>query len=177
MIIPIEVRQHLLRKLVVIWGDYLQPRIPFANARLILAALAEVESTFGSNCRPKYEPAYDVGGGYWTPDNAKKWSWYTYGPIVCCSYSSWQMMYPTALELGLCPTLNPTCLNHDEIAVNYVCEYLIKRVLDKGAGSLEELADAYNSGSFRDKNVPENYVKKFIAAYKNVQMTRGIDIS
>lgn len=177
MMISTADRQILLKRLVTVWGDYLQPLVPFANAKLLLAAVAEVESTFGSNTRPRYEKNYDFGGSYWTAENAQKWGWNEYGPIVCCSYSSFQIMYPTALELGLPSSQDPMCLNHDDIAINYVVKYIKERALDKGAKTIEDIADTYNSGSFKDKIVPTAYIKKFVEAYKSVQVTRGIDIS
>lgn len=59
----------------------------------LLWALAGNESSFGANCTPRYEPAYDVGGRYADAALLAR-----FGRAAACSYGPWQIMF------GNCPT-------------------------------------------------------------------------
>src|ERR1035441_9795 len=66
-----------------------------------LWALAGNESSYGVNCTPRHEPAFDVGGTYgdgavMKPLLAK------YGKAAACSYGPWQQMFCNAPE-GFAP--------------------------------------------------------------------------
>lgn len=143
-------------------GGMLTKLAPWLDGELCLKAIATVESSYGLNNVPKYEKAYDRGGIYYNATLGMK-----YGAWAACSYSSWQIMFPTAYELGFQGTPQDLC--NDAIAVYWVCMLIEKRILDKGATTLQELFDGYNSGSFRDKFIPQDYIAKGVDAYIRLQ--------
>jgi len=139
-------------------GLVLEKSAPWLDGEILLKSIATVESSYGLNNIPKYEKAYDRGGIYYNTTLGMK-----YGAWAACSYSSWQIMFPTATELGFTGT--PIDLCNDAIAIYWVIEYIKKRALDKGATKIQEIYDAFNSGSFRDKFIPTDYIGKCTDAY------------
>lgn len=133
-------------------------RVGFADPKRLLTAIAVVESGYGTYNVPKYEKAYDLGGRY-----GNKAEWLKWGALAACSYSSFQIMYAVAREMGY--QGSPIGLCHDDVALPYVIKLLQRRILDRGASTLADVADAYNSGNFRDSVVPTAYIAKFLAAY------------
>lgn len=147
-----------LDKICEVHGRVLDKYAPWMDGQVCLQALATIESAYGVYNVPKHEKAYDQGGIYFN-----RGLWAKYGSHAACSYSSWQLMYPVAVELGFLGS--PAELMIDEKAIYWVIEYIKKRILDKGCLKLQDLADAYNSGSFRDKIVPQEYIGKFMDNY------------
>lgn len=158
---------QILRSLILRWGVVLEERMKFASGVRVLAAIAEVESSFGHFSLPRHEKSFDVGGPYF-----KKDLWTAWGSWAACSYSSFQIMFPVAVELGY--RGSPTTLWDDEVAIHWVIEYIRKRILDRGCDNLHDFADAYNSGSFRDAFVPQSYIAKFLSSYADVLERRGL---
>lgn len=165
------------------------------DAQKLLLALVGCESSFGANCKPRHEPAHDTGGKYHSPAwDTPKWraDWI---PNPCAhSYTSFQMMFTTAHELGYDghwkhlangwhtviknPLPDPPLSSRnydwmlledsnagDWIVCPLVCEFWRLRVIEKGHKSLEDFADAYNSGSVGGF-IPTDYIKKFVDYYK-----------
>lgn len=124
---------------------------PFVNGEAYLAATAQVESGFGKYNVPKYEKAYDLGGRY---GNVEYWR--KYGSHYACSYSSFQIMYPVAVELGF--TSSPYELADDNTAILWVIELFRKRGLREKLSSVDQMADFYNSGSAKDAIRPAKYI-------------------
>lgn len=131
----------------------------------LLRAIAHVESSYGTNAIPRHESAYTIGGYYYRRAKHVRAEFRRWGDWAACSYSSWQIMFITATELGY--EDSPVELRKDHVAIPYVVKYLNKRVFDQGGDTVADAADAYNSGSFADQNVPEKYVAKVVAAYQN----------
>ena len=153
----------------------LQPSIPWANAVALLGALAEVESSFGVHNQARFERAYNYGGSLCNVDQKEKL--YQWGAWAACSYSSFQIMYPTACELGfdVKPWLrSPGDLFDDEVAIHFVLRYIQRRIIDRGAKTVREFGDAYNSGNHRDHIVPIEYMNKFDYHYAGVLARRGL---
>lgn len=154
-------RGRNLVKIIQNWAPVLlQPKIEWAETRALLAALAEVESNFGENAVPKYEKAFDWNGPWARPDILKRW-----GAWGACSYSSFQIMYQVAVELGFDSERSPAELHEDEVAFIYVAAYIDRRILRCGAKSVRDFADGYNSGSHRDDIIPIQYIERFETAY------------
>lgn len=140
--------------------------IPFGlNSICVLQALADVESTYGKNAIPRYEPAYGWGGRYANRTLLKEW-----GAWAACSYGPFQVMFPTLQELGVhCTPMEAaadpqvTCLG----AVRFIEQRVIKHFPGdcKVEDALRIIADAYNSGNPRDRIVPAEYIEKFQRAY------------
>lgn len=156
-----------LDKIIKTFGPILTQKAPWINGTAALAALAENESRYGQFNIPKHERAYDFSGKYFQPD-----LWRKFGSWSACSYSSWQLMYPVAVELGFAG--RPQDLACDEIAIYWVMKYIDQRIIQKGCQTLEQFADAYNSGSFRDQIIPEKYIKDFLTSYADVVVRRGL---
>lgn len=161
-----------LKAIILKNAPILQARMPWANAAWLLGALAEVESTFGTNNVPRYEKAYDEGGIYYRRSPEVRARHVRWGDWAHCSYSSFQVMFHTACELGFRGT--PLDLWKDEVAIFWVIEFIRKRAIEKGAKTLSEIFDAYNSGTHRDRIVPEEYIAKGLGNYQTVGVRRGL---
>lgn len=132
---------------------------PVDGARL-LWALAGVESSYGAQRDfARIEPSYQPCGATYRRSEAMRDLWRQYGALAACSYGSWQMMAITARELG--HTGHPCELQHDEALAPLVIKYLQRA----HANTLADTLDAYNSGSCRDKIIPEAYIRTGVAAY------------
>ena len=129
----------------------------------LLAALAAVESSFGLNAVPNHEPAYDEGGGYYRAAHHVRALHKTWGAWAACSYGPWQILFVTAWEMGFRGT--PSELWSPSGCIEWVVRAMNARIFDKGATSVEQTADAWNSGSFQDKIWPGGYVKQVMDAY------------
>src|SRR3990172_8801782 len=76
-----------------------------------LSALSMCESSGGIHRVPRFEPGYGPSGKYYNRDLYAKW-----GAWACCSYSSFQILFTTATELGY--TGNPVELHlKDEVTI------------------------------------------------------------
>lgn len=158
-----------LREIIVSHAPMLQPKVSWADAASLLAAIAEVESSFGLYNLPKHEKIFDYGGKYFNRD-----LWEDWGAWAACSYSSFQIMFPVACELGF--RGSPEDLWNDDVAILWVLELIDRRILSKGAKTIEQFGDAYNSGSFTDSIVPMDYISKFVKAYNEVSSKYGLKI-
>lgn len=132
------------------------------NARALLFALARQETTSWERMRAsKHENVYCYGGRYHSA-KLKPEEW-LYGCAVHCSYSPWQIMYPTAYLHGF--RGDPVALRSPLVAIDYVVAELNRKVFDKFIDeTIEDVADAWNSGTARDGIEPIPY-KKAVAAH------------
>lgn len=128
------------------------------DKKALLQAIAQVESSYGVNNIPRFEPSYYIDGYYYKVSTEVQNYVSKYGKHASCSYSSFQIMFPTACELGYTGT--PQDLGKDEIAIQWVIKFINNRILRKKPQGLEDIFDAYNSGNFKDKYIPERYIKK-----------------
>ena len=135
------------------------------DGALALAALACCESTFGRNNQPRIEKSYLPGGYYWSRALHVRRLYQRFGKAAAASWGPWQILFVTAWELGY--RGNPQDLASPEVSLPWVIKYLNDRVLCWGGVTLEELADAYNSGSFMDSYEPKSYIHKFLQAYEH----------
>lgn len=141
------------------YGPTLEKEAPWLDGECLLKAIAMNESAYGAYNVPKFEKAYSLGGVY-----GNRALWAKHGDWAACSYSSWQIMYPTAIELGF--TGSPIDLRQDRTAIYYVVELILRRCIRKGATEIRQVFDMYNSGSFRDSIVPQTYIDKGILNYE-----------
>jgi hypothetical protein len=74
-------------------------------------------------------------------------------------------MYPTAYELGF--NASPWTLWDDIVAVPWIVKYINVRA--RGAQTVEQIADAYNSGSFRDSFKPAHYIDRVTCFYHEMK--------
>lgn len=134
------------------------------EADVLLAAIAYCESSFGQNAKPRVEPAY-LSGRYARVDHVAK-AIAKYGEKAACSYGPWQVLYITALELGFKGT--PDELADPRTNLEYAIKYLNQRAYGRGAKTVAQYADCYNSGDHRDRFVPTGYVRKCVQAYNGI---------
>ena len=156
------------------WGQSINTDLDGAK---LLMAIAAIESSGGVNNYPNFEP-------YWVPEgtaftiegkiqqgrhpvsNPRVVDRYeAHGMASGCSFSSWQILYHTAADMGF--KGQPWELWDDKVAVEWVVRRLNK-LAKQGAKSIEQFADAWNSGSFKDRIIPERYIKEVSEAYQEV---------
>lgn len=136
-------------------------RVPL-DPEAILWAIYKCERYTKNNRAPRFEAAYAPEGKYYEVEHVKQ-AFEEWGNWAACSYSNFQILFIVALELGY--TNPPLALDKDEVALPFVTKYINDRILKKGADTVESVADAYNSGTHRDKSVPWRYIRKFRKHY------------
>jgi len=116
------------------------------------------------NKEPRFEAAYAPGGLYYKNSEHVRREYEEWGSQACCSYSNFQILYITAVELGY--TGPPLGLDADRIALPYVVKYINDRCFAKpGQETVEHVADAYNSGNHLDRFKPLKYIARFRRFY------------
>jgi hypothetical protein len=125
-----------------------------------LWALASIESSYGAQRDfARIEPAYQPKGEMYRQSSTVQALWRQYGALAACSFGTWQMMATTAHDLGF--TGHPCELQTDAILAPLVVRYLQR----SKATTLRDALDAYNSGSCRDRIIPDAYIRTGVAAY------------
>jgi len=169
--LPDIIRRHAAELRTPIGSD-------IGPARLLIA-IAKVESSFGVHggrlrVEPAYLPASRLPGTHDGPLFRRhvRDLFALYGDAACGSWSSWQIMYPTAWELGF--RGEPWDLFDDEKAIVWVCAYLNVRAFGRGAKTLADMADAYNSGDHRDRFVPTRYIEEIQHHYDQAGRDMGV---
>jgi hypothetical protein len=144
------------------------------NGYALLAAIALVESTGGVNNYPNFEPYWVPEGNAFTiegkiqkgrhpsTNSIVRARFDKFGMASGCSFSSWQILYHTAADMGYSGA--PWELWNDHFAIQWVVK-LLNRIYETGAETVANVADAWNSGTHKDRIVPEAYIKKLCAAY------------
>ncbi len=118
----------------------------------VLWALSGVETGFGLNCMPRHEKGYCTGKYSLHPTIVtltKRW-----GHAAHSSFGVWQVMLGN-LGPNASPESFDTAVGCAEIAVTHINANILRGCT---AITLAQIADAYNSGNFRDAIVPEVYI-------------------
>lgn len=137
------------------------------NGGRLLLAISGVESTFGKRrLFVKMEPGYAPGGHYYKSSSTVRDRWYTYGCLAASSFGSFQIMYITAQELGF--NGHPIDLQQDKICAYWATQLITKRIMKRGAKTITEVFDAYNTGTHRDHLVPRKYIADAIELYNDL---------
>lgn len=139
----------------------------------ILAAFAHNESYYGRYNKPRVERVYSPGGYYFLRAEHVRLGWQRYGDDAAASWGSFQLLWVVAFELGFRGA--PDELADDFVGLPWAIKLLNRRIVGRGARTLAEMADAYNSGSFKDQNVPHEYIRRFLAAYESDKTLRFLD--
>jgi len=112
----------------------------------VLWALGGIESSFGTCAhQPRFEPAYGRGGRYFSAPLDDK-----FGDAAAMSYGPWQVMFPNAYKAAntfITPSELTGCTF---AALSVTVLWLDGYVIGRGARTLEQIADAWNTGSHRD---------------------------
>lgn len=150
------VDKTMLANICRTYGTFLHLPAGIDGAQL-LWAISGNETSFGQRNVPRHEQAYCYGGRYCDKSLSAK-----YGCLAHCSLGPWQLMATNAI--GFSPY---ELLTDPDIAAHATINFLNRVILDgQGAKTLEEIADAYNSGNFRDANVPQKYIAELLENYK-----------
>lgn len=150
----------------------LSPMPPTLVAEPLLWAVYHCERYTPSNPNPRFEAAYAPGGYYYETSEQVRAAYTEYGRDAACSYSNFQILYIAAMELGYIGP--PRALDKDSFALPFVIKYINRRCLARGADTPEEVADAYNSGSYTDSHKPQAYMQRFRLYYdKALQRTEN----
>jgi hypothetical protein len=145
----------------------------------LLLAIRRVESADGRDCVPRVEPAYlpkgfvcycqhgvvrGTGACFTSVAEARWHRWQKGDQHVgtAASWGPWHILYHTAADLGFAGA--PHELSDRNRSLDYVRRFL-HRATTRGARTVAEFADAYNSGSHRDQIVPASYIERVEDAY------------
>jgi hypothetical protein len=145
----------------------------------LLLAIAAVESNGGLNNYPRVEPAYIPKGFTFTiqgklvsgtgtcVNDVVRPRWRKWGLCSACSYSSWQILYHTAADMGF--EGDPRDLWKDIVARPYVYAK-INKVIEPMPVDVDELEAVrlvgriWNGGNAQ-AIVPSSYLTKLCDAY------------
>lgn len=122
----------------------------------LLWALAGKESSFGVESNPRHEQGYCYGHEYFDKDRTRLW-----GCLAHCSYGPWQVMYAN-FNIAVSP-LEIMAPNGVNLIAGATVQFLQSFVMkQRGAKTLEEIGEVYNSGKIQPD---PDYVAKLIQAY------------
>src|SRR3990167_9441501 len=114
-----QTKQQELDELITLWAEQLQCPVSL-NPMAILKALAMRESRYGLLTTPRREPSYLPRGRNCNEAQGSRLE--QFGSAAACSYSSFQIMFPTACEMGY--RGDPHRLGEDREAIRWVIELL-----------------------------------------------------
>lgn len=128
----------------------------------VMLSFASNESSTGSDCGPRHEPSYDVGGSVWASSPAQRALVSQYGRLGASSFGPWQLM------LINCPGCTPDELqiNLDMCARQFV-GYFNRYVAHFDPTNLNQIGQIYNLGH-KTTNPPAGvvaYCEKLQKAY------------
>ena len=106
----------------------------------LLWAMAGNESSFGVNCTPRHEPAFDVGGVYGSSP-AMVSLLAKFGTAAACSYGPLQMMFCNAA-----PGTKPSDFDDIQTAFRLSVDFLNRQLKHWRPSSLEDIGEMWNAG-------------------------------
>ena len=149
----------MIRKLIAYHATRLKGLPPSLDAEALLWAFYHSERYSIYRKEPRFDPAFAPEGLYYRLSKQVRDEYQKWGKAACCCYSNFQMPYLTAVELGY--NGPPLALDRDRISLPFVILHLTKRIRSRAAQTPEEVADAYNSLSYRSFPQPYRYLKRF----------------
>ena len=123
------------------WAANLQVALPASiDATTLLWAFTGNESSFGENCTPRHEPAYDIGGMYANaPSQAPLLE--KFGSAGACSYGPFQIM------LCNCPAgTTPDEMGQLDIAFMVSVQFMKKQFQRQSPQTVQECGAIWNAG-------------------------------
>lgn len=175
--IPKSVTRSDCNRLCLKYGPFLQVAglcDPWGNkmsGSQLLLALAGRESSFGNNIKPRHEPAYDVGGRYWNDSREQRELVKLYGPLAASSFGLLQIMACNAR--GFTPLqLATSAEDAMRASVDRLNYYVIGH---QKAVTLEQICDSWNTGNFKDRNIPADYIAEVKKHYAGEVMAWADD--
>jgi hypothetical protein len=150
---------------------------PGVDCDKLLVAIASVETNGGRDNWPRVEAAYIPRGLSFTVQghvitgsgaccNAITWPrWQRWGLGSAASWGWWQVLYQTAADLGYDGA--PEDLMEPGVCEPFVVARL-RKIATRGAKTVRDFADAWNSGTFTDDNTVPDYTAAVEAAYQKL---------
>jgi hypothetical protein len=142
--------------------------------KAVLAAITYTESSWGARGKAAlFEKAYYRGGKFYR-DHVKHLV-HVYESLASCSYGPFQILFVAAYEVGFrghpWELIDPdTCAEWSVMLLNRRCFNVWVTAptpeLEQPASKIEQVADFWNSGSWRDRFKPEAYITKVVDGYK-----------
>ena len=144
------------------WGGSLLLDGTGLDGATVLWAISGCESTFGANSKPRFEPSYARN---MSPQMVALRN--RLGDASACSFGPWQLM-----AVNVTPSLESVeqFADLDFCAAQTVNHINLAILQAQGAKTLAQIADAYNSGNFRDKIVPTQYIADVVRYYDSYPM-------
>lgn len=84
-----------------------------------------------------------------------------WGEWSAASYGPWQILYHSAADMGF--SGHPMLLMTDS---EYWVDKMLKRILNQNPSSIAQIADAWNTGNFRDLIRNDRYEQDVVEAYR-----------
>jgi hypothetical protein len=122
----------------------------------LLWAIAGQESSFGKNCVPRHEDGYCYGSKSYRADKLLRDMTDAWGCAAHCSYGPWQIMFYNAYSLM--NNIDPVILLTDAAVCAEVTVMKLNTILAKQPRDVRDIADAWNSGNFKDDFRPLAYM-------------------
>lgn len=119
------------------YGSQVGPLPANIDGAQLLWALAGNESSFGANCNPRHEPAYDVGGRY-----ADDILLARFGSAAACSYGPWQIMF-----VNCPPNYTPEDMDNLDKAAVATALFLEKQLNRFRPSTLAQIGAIWNGGN------------------------------
>lgn len=133
----------------------------------LLWAIAGVESSFGANSRPVYEPAYGPGGRY-----AHQMNWNKFGKASASSLGPWQLMF-----VNCPPHYTPADMEDLDKAAAATIWFMNRQIQRFRPMNLATIGAIWNGGNphARRHQVVQDYIKKLERTY-SVPMEEEVQI-
>lgn len=146
-----------------VFGGQVGPLPAGVDGKQLMWAIAGVESSFGANCTPRHEPAFDKGGAY-AAHAPMPLLLARFGSQAACSYGPWQLMFCNAPATYL-----PTNFSDENAACRATVIFLNAELRRFAPKNLAEIGECWNAGHICPDPA---YVAKLAAAYA-VPMVTG----
>lgn len=135
------------------------------NPKALLWALAGNESSYGEFGIPRFEKAYAPGGQYFSRSTFLQTHWQRWGDMVACSYGPLQLMFENTRYH--CPRYTPADLiDGYELCMAASVTFLNKFIGQQDPRQIKHIFDAWNTGNWKDGNIPWLYVDLGMKRYK-----------
>lgn len=138
---------------------------PSLDGPRLMWAIAGNESSYGVNCGPRHEPAYDVGGSIYKNNTTQQKLVDDFGAPAACSYGPWQMMFINFAGSNPGQLLSDL----DRCAREFVRFFNVYVVGLRKAVTLSDVGQVWNAGHVSDTPSPGvlRYVQSLQHNYDN----------
>jgi hypothetical protein len=122
------------------YGSQVGPLPPGVDGTQLLFAISGVESSFGADCQPRHEPAFDTGGMYATHAPMPQLL-SLYGSSGACSFGPLQIMLCNAPS-----TYSPVTFDQLDLAMSASVLFLNSKLRQWKPQTLAQIGECWNAG-------------------------------